>query len=246
MANLDHLLSNQYRDSKLVLPDPKDQASLITKVYSNLGILSPAAAERAPEELTTEIEELYERNPARPLEPFLAINLGQVAHLRLLVEDFNQVYSGKRPSLFCSWKFWNQYDLKNINRRCPNGGKVENSIRGHHLVVANNQHEPGLFVDESYRGPQIFESVREKRRTDTLLNVVDWICIEAMRRESGLDSLDTDSATMFPQLDSKLSETGYRSVVGTATSRFNSVNLVGAEDSYSSNIGVRRSLGSKK
>ncbi len=249
MVNLEHLLAKEYRTSELILPDPQDQADLITTVYSELGILSPAAAEKAPEELKPEIEKLYEEHPAMPLEPFLAINLSQAAHLNILVNSFNDIY------LYSRWdsrinkrsEMWDSYDLENINRRLISriNGETPMGVRGHDLTIGNVYDEPGVFVDK-----QLFDakSILEKRAGETLLNVVDWICIEALRRHAGRKSLDRGmTVTIFPQMETRIMYG--RESLGSINQDCEDINMSSSFASWKHpnySHGIRRSLGSKK
>ncbi len=84
MTNSEELLAQEEHR-----PDPKDQAELIVTVYRKLGLFSLRQAERAPEEITRDIERLYTEHPDGGLEPFYAINIDSLNDFQRLLVRFD-------------------------------------------------------------------------------------------------------------------------------------------------------------
>ena len=217
-----------------------DTPELITAVYRKLGVFTPEAAEKAPELLKPAIANLRETHASLSLEPFVAIELTERFGLRALVAHFDKAYNGHNKTFV--WPgLWSQYDLVSLNRRTIDGQSepTSDSLRGHVLTIGQNQYnEPGL-VDTNKN----MDAQRDFAKNQTLLNVTDWLLLEAMRRENGQESFDTQTVTRFPQMEQKT--VGGVSFVGFAGSGGRRAVLYGSSDWMDPNVGVRFSVGQK-
>ncbi|PID31348.1 hypothetical protein CR983_01535 [Candidatus Saccharibacteria bacterium] len=175
------------------------------------------------------------------------IHLGQRADLKVLLDKLDAAASGCGAKSFYKDELWDRYDLANLNRRRTDGGAepLDGEVRCHDLTICNQHHEQGLVAGEN----DLDEMVAQRRKLEqgnVLLNVVDWICIEAMRRECGEPSLDTHTVTRFVQMDDRI--VGSRgSTIGSAHSFDTGAQVVALDESFGgvrrSDAGVRRSVG---
>lgn len=220
--------------------DPKDQADLITKVYSELGLFAAELAEQAPELIIPDMETLASDHANKQLEPFVVVNLTAYFGLRGLISVFNRK-QGRKSKTWAFSSLWYQYDLNNLNRRRTDGQNdqepLPGTVRGHVLSAPESEHnEVGLQHTNKNTTEQ-----RQATKGQTLLNITDYILIQAMRREKGQSQLDVPTFTKFPQLDKKLA-VGY-SCVGGADWREDLLSLGGSGDFAYPSGGLRLSVG---
>ena len=223
-------------------PDPKDQAELITEVYTDLGIFNSATAEQAPELLAPQIEALYLANPDTALKPFLQINLTPAFGLITLLHNFDKIQFDN-PSTWISKKIWDQYDLSALNSRRTYGHKepTPGLVRGHVLSPAENDvSEPGLVHTNKTTTMQ-----RQLAVGQTLLNITDYIAIQAMSRETDKRLLGPQTVTSFPQLPENTLD-GDVFCVGNACWNDGRLYLGGSDEHAFRFVGVRVSLGIDK
>lgn len=247
-SNVADLLAPEYTGDNKIATDPTDEANLIVDVYTKLGLMNEETAEAAPERLSRGIRALHEAHPNKNLEPFVVIQLGRGAAMGALVGRFDTVFSGRHPESFYWGELWDQYDLSAINARRTDGAEEPQAgdIRGHDLAIANNYDEPGLFVGGKNQEGETTDEMRKSETGNVLLNGVDWLVVEAMRRTAttGAPSLDIFTATRFPQMPDKTVGV-YCGLVGYA----NSVGGLAKWDKpfggRRPGVGVRRSLGLK-
>ena len=222
--------------------DPKDQANLITKVYTSLSIFDSATAERAPELLVPQIKALYEANPDADLEPFLQINLTPAFGLRTLLHYFDKKKPNNRRT-WINYELLDKYHLIALNSRRTDDQSepIPGLVRGHVLSPAENyNNEPGLAHTSKNTTHH-----RQLAIGQTLLSITDYITIQAMRRETDKQQLDTRTFTRFPQLPDK-SFVGTPSVVRASWHYVDQLRLSASSVSAFPDSGFRVSLGMDK
>lgn len=181
-----------------------DRADLITKVYTDMGIFSPEEAEQAPEVLRS--------NPLiNQIGSFIVVNLTPEHNLESLMASYSR---GRRCPTIPWPTLWNQYSLADINRRTvPEKSGVEpahGEIRVHTQTLPENErNETGLVgVNKD------LETQRKIIGDSVVLNLTDYVLLQKIRQEEGLDPLDRETYTRFPQMDYRLAS--YGSCVGKA------------------------------
>lgn len=180
--------------------DPTDRANLITKVYTGFGIFTPETAEQAPELLVSQIEQLIQSNPGTELEPFVVVNLSRQFGRPALISAFDQKQDSSART-YVRNDLWDQYDLANINRRTVDGGQESQlgDVRAQILTKSENSYqESGLQATNKNLDVQ-----KEFARAKILLNLTDYVLIQALRREEDYQLMDTNTFTRFVQMDKK-------------------------------------------
>ncbi len=223
--------------------NPADRANLITKVYSDFGIFTPETAEQAPELITPKIEQLTSENPDQALEPFVAVNLTQQYGRATLVSAFDQ----KQAEDDQTWVYddlWGKCDLANLNRRTIGGEEPKlGDVRAQLLTPPENTHnEPGLQAVGEWA--MTLKEQAEFAKGKTLLNVTDYILMQAMRREEGVPLMDLPTFTRFIQMDTKTVDGG--SCVGGASVYGSRLFLDRSNGLASDGSGIRLSVGPKE
>ncbi len=236
-TNLRDLFSPELQTSIPTGVDPADRARLITKVYTDFNIFSPDTAEQAPELITPQIEQLVSENPDQALEPFVAVNLTKNYWLSTLIFAFDQAQS-KDNKTRVSDELWDQYDLANINRRTTGGEEpAPGDVRAQILTEPENDYqEAGLQATKKYLKEQI-----KFAKGKTLLNLTDYVLLQALRREEGAPLMDAPTFTRFVQLDKK--SVGGDSFVGDADADGSRLEVGGSGELAYGRYGVRFSVG---
>lgn len=230
-------------DGAPTMVNPVDRARLITKVYKDFGIFSDEYAEQAPERLASKIERLTQGYQGTPLEPFEVVNLTQAYDCTALISAFNQ---GQRR-IDTETKvdnIWSRYDLENLNRRTIDGEEPsQGDVRAHILFPQLGSYgRAGLNSLYANR-----EKMRGFVKDKTLLNVTDYVLLQAMRREEGSTLMDIGTSSHFVQMDEK--EAGCNMmVVGGVRVKFGTVleltkSIGGAPYAFDAYGGVRFSAG---
>lgn len=218
--------------------DPTDRANLITKVYADFGIFSPETAEQAPELLVSQIEQLIQSNPGTELEPFVVVNLSRQFGRLALISAFDQKQDSSDETYV--WDdIWDQYDLANINRRTVDGGQEPQlgDVRAQILTKSENSYqESGLQATDKNLDAQ-----KEFARAKILLNLTDYVLIQALRREEDYQLMDTNTFTRFVQMDKK--KVDGDSIVGIAYVVGSRLRLSGSNGRADDYGGVRLSVG---
>lgn len=239
-SNIANLLKPIYAsDSDPAADVASDEANLIVDVYTNLGLMGKEAAEAAPERITAGILSLRETYPDKMLETFVIVQLEDIAAFGKLVTRFAEVYKGALPDSYSN-EMWKEYSIDSINIRRTNKtmGPKAGDVRGHDLSMVGDSNMPG-FIDS---GKSSIIEMRRKFAGDTLLNIADWILLEAMRRTAGMPSLlgyyaIKPADTRFPQMPYDT----YISQDSRTRLKFNNSKVT--DIPRSRYLGVRRSLG---
>ncbi len=218
--------------------NPADRANLITKVYSDFGIFTPETAEQAPELITPKIEQLTSENPDQALEPFVAVNLTQQYGRATLVSAFDQ----KQEEETFTWPdLWNQYNLENLNRRTIDGEEPSpGDVRAQLLTPPENDHQESGLQATSKNLKDRIKFVGSK----TLLNLTDYILLQALRREEDSPLMDKPTFTRFAQMDPKTVDGD--SYVGSASVGGSQLSLSRSGGHAYGDGGIRLSVGPKE
>ncbi|PID99661.1 hypothetical protein CSA80_00120 [Candidatus Saccharibacteria bacterium] len=228
----------------------EDIANCITAVYVKLDIFDPEKAEKAPELIASQIEQLHEKisanhkeYPIGMTEPFVVVNFTRLGGLAKLVDNFREEF---HTPVRYDWELDEWDGIVDINRRRLDDGPEPEfgEVRVLDPSPSNRRKEPGLFVGgRGYSGKTVAKTREYAKNLGTLINAADFIGLQAMRMERGLPLLGStsDTTTSFPQM--RLGLGGSR---GDSEARF----IVDSEmrfrlgpDGAYPDVGVRRSVG---
>ncbi len=217
---------------------PADEAALLIKVYTNLGLFGPAYAEGASENLQKDITKLRASHSETPLQPLIAVRLSPEFGLSALVKNFNKRQE-KFTDIWSSLWYRYQNDLSVLNRRSIGGRNdpADLAVVGMPLEADNSYGEAGLTL--------MNKTTRQQRRAigrGLIANVVDWFALAEIARELGERPIDEKTFTRFAQMETvNVWDSGY---VGRASSYNSHAWRYGLRAKEAArNTGVRRLLG---
>lgn len=220
-----------------------DEARLIVTVCDKLvGGLKGDAGERMQELLPRDIEGLLKEHGR--VEPFLALNLTSGFGLSKLIKNFNTMFRSTKetqPVRFAGRRYWEEsnFGLHVLNKRTIDTSSSpigQLSLRGAVTAIDNKYDEGGLILTSQTNLKQ-----REYTTGTNLINITDWLFLEAKRRLAGLPSLDKDTRTRFSQMPIIL--TGYAGLVGAVDSNKGHITVGTSSAAADPKVGVRCSLG---
>ena len=228
--------------------DPADEARLLTKVYTKLGVFDRESEvyEAMPEILERRIVDLRESHPGVDLQPLVAARFKQELGLRAVIENFD---NGRSVKTYPLGGIWLQYekDLEMLNRRSIKGvnDPADLEIVGMPLAADNKYGEAGLTLTNME-----IEKQRRAIGRGMVANIMDWFALADISRECGKPphdkvTLDELTFTRFPQMEIIKSADGI-DYVGAAYSLGSLAGLFGLRGGRYDYGGVRRLVGRAK
>lgn len=181
-----------------------NSVDLAVATFNSLGLIRDKAETHDHfSRLFDNLEKTLKLETGTAIEPFISIDLNERFTLQSLISAFDIKQRGttfmKRRSI------WHDYSEEELNSRHmglpgkTNFGGLSGTARVH-LLATEHKDEPGLvFVDKSIR------EQAAAAKGHQLLNIADYIILQAQRRESGCRPIDDSwrTFTHFPQLDGK-------------------------------------------
>lgn len=229
--------------------DVAERTALAVATFDSLGFVrDKGAATEAIEQKMQKLQISITESPATAVEPFIAIELTDKFSVTALKEAFDAKIQGENNcDTYVYQKLWDQYSPAELNSRrvgqkattVAQGIKVLGEARAMVLGNEGNTYsEAGLYHTDQNLKNQI-EAVKDLG----LINPVDYIILQAQRREAGETPLDTNTFTRFVQLDKK--SAGGFSGVPDARWGGDRLRLDGSGALAVSDVGVRLSVGSE-
>jgi len=221
----------------VILFDPTERTELAVKSLTSLGLVLDSA--KASDEIGQGMQSLHDRLVAThtedspQYEPHVGLVLADGFTFQALVARFDQKQT--QASLY-DGPIWSQYQTADLNRRTISGADIPKPEVRAMLLGGDHLAENGLYhVGKNYQDQRSAIAEHE------LVNPVDYLIINAQRREAGETLLDPETFTRFVQLAMVTARGG--SWVGDAYSRQGRLWLRRSHGLGSGDAGVRLSMG---